>query len=30
MMADAIGADLDRMTFDVTFTTATGDPTWAS
>jgi hypothetical protein len=25
MMADAIGADLDRMTFDVTFTTATGD-----
>ena len=25
MMADAIGAKLDRMTFDVTFTTATGD-----
>jgi 4-hydroxy-tetrahydrodipicolinate reductase len=25
MMADAIGADLDRMTFDVTFTPATGD-----
>ncbi|EHB53855.1 dihydrodipicolinate reductase [Mycolicibacterium rhodesiae JS60] len=25
MMADAIGATLDRMTFDVTFTTATGD-----
>lgn len=25
MMADAIGADLDRMTFDVEFTTATGD-----
>ncbi|MCB1265961.1 MAG: dihydrodipicolinate reductase [Mycobacterium sp.] len=25
MMADAIGADLDRMTFDVTFTAATGD-----
>ena len=24
-MADAIGADLDRMTFDVTFTAATGD-----
>src|SRR3954454_23343026 len=25
MMADAIGARLDRMTFDVTFTAATGD-----
>jgi 2,4-diaminopentanoate dehydrogenase len=25
MMADAIGADLDRMTFDVEFTAATGD-----
>ena len=25
MMADAIGAKLDRMTFDVTFTAATGD-----
>jgi 4-hydroxy-tetrahydrodipicolinate reductase len=25
MMADAIGAELDRMTFDVTFTPATGD-----
>ena len=25
MMADAIGADLDRMSFDVTFTPATGD-----
>ncbi len=25
MMADAIGAALDRMTFDVTFTAATGD-----
>ena len=25
MMADAIGATLDRMTFDVTFTAATGD-----
>jgi 4-hydroxy-tetrahydrodipicolinate reductase len=25
MMADAIGAELDRMTFDVTFTAATGD-----
>ncbi len=25
MMAHAIGAELDRMTFDVTFTTATGD-----
>src|SRR3954471_13850316 len=25
MMADAIGAGLDRMTFDVEFTTATGD-----
>ncbi len=25
MMADAIGAHLDRMTFDVEFTTATGD-----
>src|ERR1700712_568877 len=25
MMADAIGADLDRMTFDVEFTIATGD-----
>ncbi len=25
MMADAIGAHLDRMTFDVTFTPATGD-----
>ncbi len=25
MMADAIGANLDRMTFDVTFTAATGD-----
>jgi hypothetical protein len=25
MMADAMGADLDRMTFDVTFTAATGD-----
>src|SRR5690242_7538307 len=25
MMADAIGARLDRMTFDVTFTSATGD-----
>ena len=25
MMADAIGAKLDRMTFDVTFTPATGD-----
>ncbi len=25
MMADAIGATLDRITFDVTFTTATGD-----
>ena len=25
MMADAIGAGLDRMTFDVTFTPATGD-----
>src|SRR6476659_9279065 len=25
MMADAMGAKLDRMTFDVTFTTATGD-----
>jgi 4-hydroxy-tetrahydrodipicolinate reductase len=25
MMADAIGADLDRLTFDVTFTAATGD-----
>jgi hypothetical protein len=25
MMADAIGAHLDRMTFDVTFTAATGD-----
>ena len=25
MMADAIGAKLDRMTFDVEFTTATGD-----
>ena len=25
MMADALGATLDRMTFDVTFTAATGD-----
>jgi 4-hydroxy-tetrahydrodipicolinate reductase len=25
MMADAIGAKLDKMTFDVTFTAATGD-----
>jgi hypothetical protein len=25
MMADAIGADLDRLTFDVTFTAAAGD-----
>src|SRR6478735_9846255 len=25
MMADAVGADLDRMTFDVEFSTATGD-----
>ena len=25
MMADAIGAELDKLTFDVTFTAATGD-----